>query len=256
VSPAEHGSDLAIRAGATQTRVDGAGFEHVVFLHGVDPASAKIHIYFGSDGSPFQRGDRINADPTARDPLALQLMLADPQPSIYVGRPCYEGLAAAPDCDPIFWTLQRYSEAIVASMTAAVTQLLAAAPNARVTLIGYSGGGVLAVLVANRVSQIDTVVTIAANLDIDAWTNLHGYSPLVGSINPATQTEWRAALRQVHFAGAKDDNVPPALIKKFAATLPTAQVEVIDRFDHRCCWLAQWPALLNSLLSGLYQPNR
>jgi pimeloyl-ACP methyl ester carboxylesterase len=247
VSPAQHASTLAFDGGATQTQVDGVNFEHVVFTRGVDSRSTHIHIYFGSDGSPFERSRRISPDPTAREPLALQLMLVDPEPSIYVGRPCYEGLATAPNCDPILWTLQRYSDAIVTSMAAAVERLLAQSPNAAATLIGYSGGGVLAVLVANRVPQIDTVVTIAADLDIDAWTSLHGYSQLVGSINPATQTQWRTTLRQIHFAGALDDNVPPALVQQFAATVPTAQVHVIERFDHRCCWLAQWPALLSSL---------
>jgi len=245
--PAKYTSDLAAASGSTRTQVEGSGFEHVVFMHGVAPHSTRVHVYFGSDGSPFIHGHRISRDPTARDPLALRLMLADPDPSVYIGRPCYEGLATAPNCEPILWTLQRYSERIVASMTAAVEQILAQAPDANVTLIGYSGGGVLAVLVANRVVRIDTVVTIAANLDIDEWTDLHGYSPLVGSINPAAQTDWRAALRQVHFAGALDDNVPPAIVQRFSARVSTAQVRVIDRFDHRCCWLAQWPALLSSL---------
>jgi hypothetical protein len=240
-------ANLASNARATETRVDGIGFEHVVFTRGVDRNSTHVHIYFGSDGSPFARGGRISVDPTAREPLGLQLMLADREPSIYVGRPCYEGLANAPNCEPILWTLQRYSEAVVASMAAAVDRLIAQSPNAEVTLIGYSGGGVLAVLVAERVPRIDTVVTIAANLDIDAWTNLHGYSRLAGSINPATQTHWRDGLKQIHFAGANDANVPASIVQQFAGPFPTAHVVVIDRFDHRCCWLDRWPTLLNSL---------
>lgn len=179
-------------------------------------------------------------------------MLADPSPSVYVGRPCYDGLAAAPPCDPAMWTLQRYSEPVVASMTAAVNRILAQSPTADVTLIGYSGGGVLAVLVADRIARVNTVVTVAANLNIDAWTQLHGYSPLIGSINPAARTQWRATLRQIHFAGADDRNVPAALIQSFAASVPTAEAHVIERFDHRCCWLEQWPALLSSLPDQRY----
>jgi hypothetical protein len=37
------------------------------------------------------------------------------------------------------------------------------------------------------------------------------------------------------------------MIRRFADAVPTAQVRVVDRFDHSCCWLAEWPALLSSL---------
>jgi hypothetical protein len=245
--PSERTTQLASTAGAIREIVPGAGFEHVVFSRYVDARSSALHIYFDSDGTPLIHARQVSRDPTPREPLALQLMLVDPLPSAYIGRPCYEGLAAAPGCTPLLWTLQRYSETVVASMTAAVEALLARSPAAEVTMIGYSGGGVLALLVAQRLTRVVTVVTIAANLDIDAWTTLHGYSALAGSINPAAQTQWRVALRQIHFAGGRDQNVPAAMTRGFAGGVPNAQVRIIETYDHRCCWLEQWPTLLDTL---------
>ena len=49
-----------------------------------------------------------------------------------------------------------------------------------VTFVGYSGGGVLAVLIAERLDNVAGVITVGANLDTDAWTEHHGYLPLTG----------------------------------------------------------------------------
>jgi pimeloyl-ACP methyl ester carboxylesterase len=225
-------------------RIAAGGFEHVVIRHGLQASPEELHIYFSGDGTPWLHRTQISRDPTPREPLEVRLMFEDPTPSIYIGRPCYVGLAQAPGCSASLWTDARYSDAVVTSMTAAVNAILATYPAVRhVVLIGYSGGGVLAMLVADRVARVDLVVTIAANLDIDAWTALHGYSPLSASINPAEIPSWRVGLRQIHLVGEKDRNVPPQLVHEFAANVPDAQVREFAGFDHRCCWTDVWPQL-------------
>ncbi len=245
-SPAQKTETLARNGGASVARVDGDGFEHVVFEHNLGADDSTLHIYFSGDGTPFIRPTQIAADPTPRDPLEVRLMLEDPAPSVFIGRPCYQGLATAPGCNATLWSVARYSEPVVASMTAAVNGVLDASRATRITLIGYSGGGVLAVLVAQRVARIDTVVTIAANLDVDAWAQLHGYSALSQSLNPATTTQWRDSLRQIHLVGAADRNVPPSIVETFARTQAGVEVRVFPDFDHRCCWVDVWPDLLRT----------
>ena len=66
-------------------------------------------------------------------------------------------------------------------MVAALRSFLSVHPYPHVVLIGYSGGGTLAWLMASRIPETTRVVTIAANLDIDEWTRIHGDSPLSGS---------------------------------------------------------------------------
>ena len=250
-TPTQRTEALARAAGASVERVDGAGFEHVVIARNSTTDDATLHIYFSGDGTPWVHRTQIANDPTPRDPIELRLMLEDPAPSVYVGRPCYLGLAAAPGCGPALWTVARYSQAVVDSMVNAVERVLDTSHATHITLIGYSGGGVLAVLVANRVARIGTVVTIGANLDIDAWTTLHGYSALSQSLNPKNVAAWRDSLRQIHLVGEHDQNVPPAIARRFSTGRSNDEVRVVPHFDHRCCWIDAWPTLLGTFESQL-----
>lgn len=245
VSPSERAEGLARRAGASVSVVHGTVFDHIVVSRGFDPNSATLHIYFSGDGTPWIHRTQIASDPTPRDPVALRLMLEDPSPSIFLGRPCYSGTMDAPQCDGQLWTSARYSDAVVESMAIALSQLLAPSHASRVVLFGYSGGGVLAVLVANRVARIDTVVSVGANLDTHAWTALHGYSELDKSVNPSRETI-RGSLSQIHLVGENDRNVPPSIVMMFAEGRPNVEVRVISGFDHHCCWVKAWPELLRT----------
>ncbi|TVQ85775.1 MAG: alpha/beta fold hydrolase, partial [Chromatiaceae bacterium] len=184
------------------------------------------------------------SDPTPRHALALQLMAVDPAPAVYVGRPCYHGEARTPPCTPWHWTQGRYGDAVVTSLAAAIDRFADQAGASDLVLIGYSGGGVLAMLLAERLPQVRLVVTLAANLDIDAWCDLHGFSRLTDSLNPAQRPSLPATIRQWHLAGSDDRNVPPALIRRALDRQHDHRFRVLPATDHRCCWQAHWPALL------------
>jgi len=227
--------------------VAGDGFEHLIFRRGDWKRPGPIHVYLEGDGLPWVTRTAIARDPTPRNPLALRLMASDPAPSIYLGRPCYHGLADAPGCSPWLWTHGRYSEEVARSMTAALRRALGRDTDREITLIGYSGGGVLAMLIAARVEQVTRVVTVAANLDINAWARHHGYSRLRGSINPATQPPLPSRVRQIHLAGGRDVRVPPDLSQPVANRQPDADFFVFPEYDHLCCWERDWPSILARL---------
>jgi poly(3-hydroxybutyrate) depolymerase len=113
-------------------------------------------------------------------------------------------------------------------------------------LVGYSGGGTLAWLMAREVPQTVAVVTIAANLDVERWAALHGYTPLAGSLDPARSPPLPPAVAQVNFAGARDTDVPPEVAVSFGRRHRAAKLVVIEDYDHRCCWTQRWPELLSS----------
>lgn len=213
---------------------------------------SRLTIYLDGDGRPFASPTRVARDPTGHEALVLRLMAADPSPAIYLGRPCYHGLT--PHCDPHLWTTARYGETVVSAMTSAIETLVARIGPAETVLIGYSGGGTLAVLIAERLSPIDAVVTVAANLDVAAWTALHGYSPLNGSLDPA-RLPGRRSFLQLHYTGADDDNVPPSLQAAFAERATAAEFRTIAGFGHRCCWAESWPerlAEIDALVSAAH----
>ncbi len=234
--------------------VSGTDFRHQIYLREGKRSGQgsegrrEIHIYLEGDGRPWLTRQQVAPDPTGGEPLALRLMAQDSADALYVGRPCYHGLVEDPGCTPWLWTHGRYSPEVVTSMTAAIDRYLPEHPRPRITLIGYSGGGVLALLIAAKLTGVTRVMTIAANLDTDAWTSLHGYSPLTGSLNPASQAPLATGIEEVHLVGARDQRVPPSSIAAYRARNPQATIRILEEFDHRCCWVEHWPEILGENL--------
>jgi hypothetical protein len=102
-------------------------------------------------------------------------------------------------------------------------------------------------LLAERLSRVSAVVTLAGNLDVVRWTQLHGYSPLRGSLNPAERAPLPHRIRQWHWMGGRDRNVPPASVRPVLAGGASTRVEVLPDIDHRCCWEEVWPRLLGAM---------
>lgn len=236
----------AAHAPLLTSTVSGAGFLHHFEIKGTLAGAQRVHVYLEGDGRPYATRYLPATDPTPRRRLARELMALDPSPSLYLARPCYEGRAGDRGCASALWTDARYGEAVVASMAAALEALRAAHAVAHVTLVGYSGGGTLAMLLAPRVAAVDSVVTIAANLDLKAWAARHGYAPLHMSLDPATQAPLPAEIAQWHFVGADDTNVPPALVERALAHDPAATIVVVAA-DHAKGWTSAWPQLLRQL---------
>lgn len=207
----------------------------------------RIHIYIGGDGRAWLNRSTVSADPTARS-LALELMSLDDTPALYLGRPCYHGRASEPPCEPILWTHARWGTAVLDSMAAALNALIRQHGPRLVSVYGYSGGGVLAILLARKIQAIDQVITIAAPLDTAAWSAHHGYTPLSESLNPAAYEQWPRRLEQWHWQGGRDAVVPPETTDRFRLSVPDARFVKVAQADHSCCWLDQWPVVLDATL--------
>jgi predicted alpha/beta hydrolase family esterase len=192
-------------------------------------------IFIEGDGRPWLAGGRvIAADPTPMKTPMLDAMLQAPAPALYLTRPCYFKQAAA--CHPMLWTYSRYSERVLSAMHSALESWLKTHPEVeRVTLIGHSGGGVLAILLGERIPQVHRIIALAAPLDIDRWADLHGYGRLFDSINPASQDHWREDVSRYLLFGRNDKQVPPELFLTVANGIPNAHVRVVENAGHDCC---------------------
>jgi pimeloyl-ACP methyl ester carboxylesterase len=208
-------------------------------------AAEVLTVYIEGDGLAFQDRNTASADPTPADPLALRLAIAGPQrPSAYLARPCQYVLPEqGRNCGPALWTSRRYAPEVVDSLDRAVDVLKEGAHARRLVLVGYSGGGVVAALLAARRNDVAGLVTVAANLDVGYWVKRDGLAPLAGSLDPAAFAVRLAAVPQVHFAGGRDRVVGADVVRAYIARLPTphraALVEIAD-YDHRCCWAEAW----------------
>ncbi len=208
--------------------------------------ATNVNIYLEGDGRAWKGRTKVSRDPTPLYPLALDLMRQDPGPAYYLTRPCYQNLKDE-NCTPELWTHKRYSNEVLDELARAI-QFIAKDNYRSVTVIGYSGGGALALLLVDKVPEITRVVTIAGNLDTDAWTNLHDYSPLKGSLNPAL-TKMRDEVEYWHFAGREDKNIPPELGRKVHGR-KGHKLFIIEGFNHRCCWVENWPVYLQQVEAG------
>jgi len=246
--PARNSARIAQEQGFQSVVVTGSLFQHRVYRADVDSSwKGDLHVYIEGDGSPFLERNRVAADPTPRDPVMLRLMALDPSPSIYLGRPCYLGLSRDGRCNPLYWTVERFSADVVNSMAAAMLSEAARVRATSLQLYAHSGGATIAVLLADRVPQVTQVVTIGANLDIDAWSAAHGYTRLAGSLNPVDMEWHRAPPQMLHLVGSEDKNTPPALIQAAIAKGTVAgNVRVVEGYTHNCCWEQIWPSILRN----------
>jgi hypothetical protein len=263
-TPADRFDRRANALGFSAIGLQGTGFRHVAYVAGALERSDTLHVYIEHDGTPWLDLTHPAPDPTPRTPLALELMAEDSGPRLFLGRPCYfatvEETQSDSICTPLLWTHQRYSPQVIASMVAALRRFLTLHPFRRVVLIGYSGGGTLAWLMAAQVPETAAIVTVAANLDTDEWTRIHNYSPLAGSLNPALMPPLSPTISQFHYVGGRDRNVPPSVVQSFARRHPEARVIELADFDHECCWIERWPKLLDEVhrnpLNGYLQQDR
>lgn len=223
-------------------------FDLRIFTNSLFHSSNKnqLNIYLEGDGSPYIRNQYIASDPTSYKGLMLQLMSVDGSPSILLGRPCYHHNTVTRGCDDNkWWTSHRYSEDVVNSMTTAIESL--ASEYEHLSLIGFSGGGSLAMLIGAQLENTNEIITINANLDIDAWVQQHGYAALYGSVNPVEILPLLADIKQRHLIGGRDTNVDSSLWQGPVKHYKNAEIIPYPSFNHYCCWSSMWKNFINEV---------
>lgn len=222
-------------------------FEIAAFWPRLQSVSDHLVVYIEGDGFAWRSRSTPSADPTPINPLALRLALVRPADGVaYLGRPCQYVGANRHGCSQRYWTHARFSPEVIEAMDSALNQLKDMFDARRLTLVGYSGGGAVAALLAVRRSDVIRLVTVAANLDHEAWTEYHRLSPLRESLNPIDDAIQLREISQVHFVGSADIVVPPKIVHTFKKRLghsPRVDVQTLSGFDHECCWVEAWPRL-------------
>lgn len=248
-SPALIADHYARANNYTRLAISGQDFTHVVYLKQQNSIH-RWHIYLEGDGLPWISKHLIARDPTPMQSLMLKLMTQDTISNIYLGRPCYHGMVSESNCNPWLWTHGRYSEQVVSSMVSALNKLIHSRHIKQITLIGHSGGGTLAVLMAERIKEVDTIISLAGNLDVRAWTEQHGYSTLKGSLNPAKRPPLPKSISEYHFIGEQDRVIPLPAILQYVNKRPSACLNIIHNCTHLDCWEDYWTPILKSVING------
>ena len=242
--------DRALKTGFTKIRFMTKDFVIYGAIKNEVSHQDNLVVYIEGDGAAW-RQNKIPADPTPKQPLALDLALADPAPEVlYLGRPGQFRQIDDPQCRPVYWSLARYSEEIVAVFSKLVDVVKKRCHAGKIGLIGYSGGGVIATLLAARRNDVVWLVTIASNLDHELWCREHNVTPLKYSLEPKKFAEKLQKIPQVHFVGGQDRIVARRVVQSYVNSMPESssiRIVVEEQFDHHCCWREAWPDLIKMI---------
>jgi hypothetical protein len=208
-------------------------------------AEAPLTVYIEGDGHAWADRQTPSEDPTPIDPIALRMALEDKQASVvYLGRPCqYVGAKSAKICNARYWTSYRFSAEVVQATSQAIDVLKARYGAKKLILIGYSGGGTIALLLAAKREDVLRVLTVAGNVDVQAWVDYHGLTPLGGSLNPVDFLESLSKMEQIHYVGEGDRNIPAEITRAYVSKFPIEhqpKIIIVPKYTHTCCWGQDW----------------
>ena len=147
------------------------------------------------------------------------------------------------ECDESLWTDGRFSSQVIAMSNQAIDRALQNVPTVRLNLVGHSGGGTLATLVAAQRRDVNCLVTMASPLDTTAWARALLIAPLTRSQNPAEPNANLKQIRQTHYLGENDRIVTKESIGRYRNFPPQTEFITIAGFDHQKFWVEYWPML-------------
>ena len=240
--------EAARRSGFTKEYVTDGRFALMTYRRFMGP-SDNVRIYIEGDGRAWDARSRLSEDPTPSSPVALQLAIADPSDNVaYIARPGQFPAPGSSMCDPTYWSQRRFAPEVVESMGRAIDLLKNKSGAKRVELIGYSGGGALAVLIAARRDDIFALRTVAGNLDPKGLCAYHNVSQLDGSMDPLDAAQKVAHVPQRHFIGSKDKAVPSSIAESFIkreGDTDYGRITVVEGVTHKDGWRDEWERLLS-----------
>ncbi len=242
-----HAESLAKPAGLQREVLVAGGFRLTAFSR-ITRADKPVRIYIEGDGLAWISRTEPSLDPTPVVATGLALAAADPSPNVaYLARPCqFTPMQDNPRCEVAYWTGKRFAPEVLDAMDGAIGQLAARVPGQALELVGYSGGGAIAVLVAARRHDVATLRTVAGNLDVEYVNRWHRVSPMPASRNPIDVARQVAGIPQIHFSSAQDTVVPPEVARRFASAVggTCVKTRVVSGVTHDGDWAQRWRDLL------------
>jgi pimeloyl-ACP methyl ester carboxylesterase len=210
--------------------------------------SETIRIYIEGDGRAWESKGRLSDDPTPSNPIALGLATADSSDAVvYIARPGQFPDTFPSGCDPTYWSQRRFAPEVVEALDKVIDKVKERSGARSVEIVGYSGGGALAVLVAARRSDVSSIRTVAGNLEPKALCEYHNVSQLEGSMDPLDFAQKVAHIPQFHFVGGNDKAIPAFIARSFIAKsggLGDNRIIVINDASHTNGWQQRWQELL------------
>lgn len=254
--------DPAAAWGSLANRAFGYGFHPTTFhvspfylaglVRGEGSGAKELVVYLEGDGRGVVRG-RVSLDPTPNNAMGFELAKSDPAPAVlYLARVGQFQPSQTGPAYMAYWSDKRLAEECVDAAGRAIDEAKLRVGAKAVHLVGYSGGGGLAVLLAARRADVASLTTVAGLLDTYWWVRQKRYRPMVGSLNPADCAEAVKAVPQLHFYGTEDTVIPPEMSAHFKTLAQFGDFKRLGRdTNHWTRWPEMWPGLLTDYVLPL-----
>lgn len=263
----EHADNLTTKVGMRAERIQTDQFllttYHKLIPGSVVQKNQTLYVYLEGDGFAFVDRHTPSLNPTPNSPVALELSTIhqahNPKAAIvYIARPCqYTPLELDHRCNTLYWSERRLAPEVVAATSQALDIILRqynlCPKSTRIVLIGFSGGGALALLVAAKRGEhqgeshgeVKRVVTVGANIDVDEFIRHHGLSPMEGSLNPVAFAKVLRHIPQLHLVGTRDKIIPINVANSYQQKLGhphTIKIQTLSA-SHNAGWNQFWPQI-------------
>ena len=205
-----------------------------------------LHVYIEGDGHAWISPRRPSNDPTPHSPVALWLALQDPSPGsvCYLARPGQYIPQEESSCPQKYWTSARFSRDVLDSMNQAVDLAKKAVSAKRIVLVGFSGGGAVATLLASERDDVAFLATVGGNLDVGCWVRERRFTPLKESLDPASVAGLLHSVPQRHVLGTDDTVIPRICSRGFVQNVQRAhgRAEFVEvpGYGHNSPWQKVW----------------
>ncbi|MCU6669549.1 alpha/beta hydrolase [Enterobacteriaceae bacterium H4N4] len=251
--PYREGRAIAAQGGLISEKIDTPSFPIAAWQR-ITPPVHLLRVYIEGDGFAWKSRTQPSDNPTPRNPVGLALAAADNGENVlYLARPCqFIGPPLPSSCSVNMWTSERFSPAVVETMNAALNQVVQRYPGVKVDLVGYSGGGNIAALLAATRDDVRSLRTVAGSLDVAYVNEIHRVTPMPAALSAIDRASALRALPQIHYSGGEDNTVPSAVARRFQQAVGgrCVQVETLEGIAHGSDWAAVWPQLLAKGLPG------
>jgi hypothetical protein len=212
------------------------GFE-ILTLQKISDNNKPLTIYIEGDGFAYVNKYRASSNPTPRFNLLFDLIKEDKSPNIiYLARPCQYILNKK--CDKKYWTSDRFSSEIIAAIYSIIDEF----KDYKIDLIAYSSGAFIALQMKQK--NINTIRTIAGNLDLESFVNFHKISPLE---HEKIDYERLSKIPQIHFVGLSDKIISPIISRSYQEKLQIKnclKIVEVENATHSKNWQKNWKKLL------------
>lgn len=250
--PRQQANEIAARSGLLSKNLQTEPFLIATWSRIVPPVNS-LRVYIEGDGFAWKSRTQASDDPTPRNPTGLMLAAADKSDNVlYLARPCqFIGPPLPVSCSVSWWTNKRFSPEVIDAMDNVLSQVVTRYPGVKLELVGYSGGGNIAALLAARRSDVHSLRTVAGNLDVAYVNALHHVTAMPDAVNAIDSASALRTLPQIHFSGDADKTVPPTVARRFQRAVGghCTQVDVVSGMAHGSDWAAIWPQLLAKALT-------